>query len=398
MSVVGVAEPSGLLRLKAALRARPLTADALLAGAVLALTLVRPIAMPREAGGLTAHGVLLGTVICAALVVRRVWPVLTLVVTTSGMACYLANGGLKSPLMITTMIALYTIALYRGRKAGVVAAAAVSAVLAGTSAVFGNPWWLGPEIVALLAQSALAAALGDAVRHGRAYVAAIKERARRAEETREQEARRRVIDERLRIARELHDVLAHHVSLINVQAGVAAHVLENDPAQARESLAHIRRAARASLDEVRATIGLLRQPDAEAPDAPEEPSPGLARLPDLVASFTAAGMVVDQSVTGVPADLPSAVDLSAFRIVQEALTNVGKHAARPYADLRLDYRTDELRVTVTSPSSPGEPGEAGHGMVGMRERAHALGGTFTAGRADGRFRVAATLPHGGSGR
>ncbi|MFC0037647.1 sensor histidine kinase [Actinomadura rayongensis] len=398
MSVPGVVEPSGLLRLKAALRARPLAADALLAGAVLALTLVRPLVMP-EAGRLTVHGVLLGTVICAALVVRRVWPVLTLAVTTSGMACYLANGGLKSPLMVTTMIALYTIALYRGRRAGCIAAAAVSAVLAGTSAIFGNPWWLGPEILALLAQSALAAAIGDAVRHGRAYVGAIKERARRAEETREEEARRRVIDERLRIARELHDVLAHHVSLINVQAGVAAHVLESDPAQARESLAHIRRAARASLDEVRATIGLLRQPDtAEAPDAPEEPSPGLARLPDLVASFTAAGMVVDQSVTGVPADLPSAVDLTAFRIVQEALTNVGKHAARPYADLRLDYRTDELRLTVTSPSEPGEPGEPGHGMVGMRERAHALGGTFSAGRAAGRFRVAATLPHPGSGR
>ncbi|MFE2184866.1 sensor histidine kinase [Streptomyces sp. NPDC059455] len=309
--------------------------------------------------------------------------------------------------MLATMVAMYTCALRRPRRDAVSAVAVVAVLLAGASVVFGHRGWTSPESVALLALSASAAAVGFAVRNRRAYVAAVEERARRAEQTREEEARRRVIDERLRIARELHDILAHHIVLINVQAAVVDHVMETEPVQSRESLAHIRRAARSSLEEVRTTIGLLRQPD--APDeAAVEPSPGLDALPDLIAGFMSAGLIVDQKVAGTPVDLPAAVGLTAYRLVQEALTNARRYAARPYAELGLDYLPSALCVRVSNPAHPAsrsgssatpdplELGKGGHGLLGMRERAHALGGTFVARMTDHRFEVHALLPHEGT--
>ncbi|MFC6887276.1 MULTISPECIES: sensor histidine kinase [Actinomadura] len=390
-------ERPGLARVRASGRAHPQAADGLLALAVYGFALLVPVlSSEHDLQRLTLRGALVGAVVCASLTFRRRAPVAVLAVTTAGMAAYLASGGMKSPLMLTTDIALYTVALTGTRQRAVVAAVAVAAALVATGWVFGVGFWLGPEIVALAAQSAGAAAAGDAVRNRRAYIAEVEERARRAERTREEEARRRVLDERLRIARELHDVLAHHVALINVQAGVAAHVLETEPQQARESLAHIRRAARSSLEEVRTTIGLLRHPG--TPDEPSaEPSPGLDRLPDLVAGFTAAGLVIDLDVTGTPVDLPSATDLTAYRIVQEALTNASRHASRPFAAVHLDYRPYALQVVVGNPAAPSPPADSGHGIIGMRERALAVGGAFGAGHRDGRFEVRASLPHPGAG-
>jgi signal transduction histidine kinase len=242
--------------------------------------------------------------------------------------------------------------------------------------------------------------VGDAVRSRRAYVTAVEERAHRAEHTREEEAERRVMEERLRIARELHDVLAHHVALINVQAGVAAHVLEADPAQAREALAHIRQAGRSALEELRTTVGLLRRPNARpdhpTPQTAPEPVPGLDRLPQLIASFTATGLQIDQHVEGETRELPATVDLTAYRIVQEALTNVRKHAPEAAAVVvRLTYLPGEFRLEVSDSGTSAPPHTAGtgHGLLGMRERALSVGGAFTARHEAGRgFRVTAVLP------
>ncbi|TQE27899.1 two-component sensor histidine kinase [Streptomyces ipomoeae] len=382
--------------------------DAFLATVVFGISLLAPVLDDNsDTPSLTLQGAFHAAVICASLALRRRWPSAVLAVTAGGTATGFAVTGHKSPLMLATMIAMCTCALHRPRREAVPAVAAAAVLLAGTSVAFDHRGWTGPEVVALSALSASAAAVGFAVRNRRAYVAAVEERARRAEETREEEARRRVIDERLRIARELHDILAHHIALINVQAAVVDHVLETEPRQARESLAHIRRAARSSLDEVRTTIGLLRRPD--APDeAAYEPSPGLDALPDLIAGFTAAGLIVDQKIAGAPVDLPPAVGLTAYRVVQEALTNASRHASRPHAELELGYLPSALQISMRNPAGPvprsrstaPDPpalGEGGHGLLGMRERAHALGGTFTTQLTEGRFEVRVLLPHKGTG-
>ncbi|MEU5677058.1 MULTISPECIES: sensor histidine kinase [Streptomyces] len=392
---------------------RPATAwttrhDVLLAAVVYGVSLLGPFfdGNPGTSAP-TVSGAALGAVLCACLLLRWRWPLLVLAVTAAGTLASLVASGHKSPLMLATMVAMFTCALRRPRREAAVAVTVVAVVLAGTSVVFGHRGWMGPESVALLALSATAAAAGFAVRNRQAYVAEVEERARRAEQSREEETRRRVIDERLRIARELHDVLAHHIALIAVQAAVVDQVMEAEPRQARESLGHIRRAAQSSLEEVRATLGLLRQPD--APDeACVEPAPGLDALPDLIAGFTAAGLIVDQDTSGTPVDLPAAVGLTAYRLIQEALTNASRHASHPRAELALDYLPSALRIHVRNPARSFCPpdgatafgplglGSGGHGLVGMRERALALGGSFTAHHRDGRFEVRALLPHEGA--
>ncbi|MEW2403381.1 histidine kinase [Streptomyces sp. NPDC046862] len=225
------------------------------------------------------------------------------------------------------------------------------------------------------------------------------ERARRAEASKEEEARRRVAEERLRIARELHDVIAHHIALITLQAGVAGHLLRTEPDQADTALGHIRDAGRTVLDELSSLLYVLRQPDDET-DGPQptEPVPGLSRLGRLLESVTAAGLGVRHRRAGRSRPLPIAVDLAAYRIIQEGLTNAHKHGGHAVADLLVDYRTDALHIEISSPLRTGSSAApaavgTGHGLTGMRERAHAVGGSIHAGaQADGRFRLDARLP------
>jgi signal transduction histidine kinase len=211
-----------------------------------------------------------------------------------------------------------------------------------------------------------------------------RERAERA-----QAARRRADEERLRIARELHDVLAHSISVINVQAGVGLALLDTDPEQARTALTTIKAASKEALGEVRQVLDTLRSPG----DAPRAPAPGLDRLPELVQQAASAGLTVD--VEGAPPRLAPGTDLAAFRIVQEALTNVVRHSGSRHARVRLDHdaRTLRLRVDDDGPATGAQAGGSGNGLAGMRERAAALGGTIEAGpRADGGFQVLAELP------
>jgi signal transduction histidine kinase len=243
----------------------------------------------------------------------------------------------------------------------------------------------------------VAAALfaGIAVANRNAYVDSIRDRA-------EQDARRRLDEERLRIARELHDVVAHTMATINVQAGVAAHVLPTRPEAAAESLQAIKTASKEGLRELRAILNVLRQAD----DAdPTQPAPGTAQLEDLIAGARRAGLETTLTVTGDPVPLPAAVDLAAYRIIQESLTNTIRHAGPATAAVALGYASDELHIDVTD-TGRGQPDTGrdqaviagngdGHGLAGMRERAAAVGGTVEAGPGPaGGFRVAARLPLG----
>ncbi|MFC7258625.1 sensor histidine kinase [Streptomyces lutosisoli] len=213
-----------------------------------------------------------------------------------------------------------------------------------------------------------------------------RDRAERA-----QAARRRADEERLRIARELHDVLAHSISVINVQAGVGLALLDSDPEQARTALTTIKAASKEALGEVRQVLDTLRAPG----EAPRAPAPGLDRLPELVEQAAGAGLTVEVEGEGEVPKLPPGTDLAAFRIVQEALTNVVRHSGSRHARVRLGSAEGALRLRIDDdgPATGADAGGSGNGLAGMRERAAALGGTIEAGpRDDGGFRVLAVLP------
>jgi signal transduction histidine kinase len=201
-------------------------------------------------------------------------------------------------------------------------------------------------------------------------------------------SRRRASDERVRIARDLHDVLAHNISLINVQAGVALHLMDDQPEQARTALAHIKTASRDALQELRSALDALRYGDERATRAP---APGLADLDRLVESVRAGGLDVRTDISEALGPLPKPVDLAAYRIVQEALTNVRRHSGARSAVVRI-REGEQLTIEVLDDGRGGVAGE-GNGIVGMRERATALGGTLDAGaRPTGGFGVRASLP------
>jgi signal transduction histidine kinase len=240
--------------------------------------------------------------------------------------------------------------------------------------------------------------VGDAVRARRLSVVALEERARALEAGREEEARRRVAEERVRIARDVHDVVAHSLASISIQAGMGAHLLDRRPEDARAALEAIKQASREALTELRATLDVLRDPGA----APRSPTPtaGLAQLPALLASVEQAGVAVRSITAGEGPPLDPAVDAAAYRIVQESLTNVMRHAGPCRVEVRATHSPADLCVEVVDDGAgsagapaPGTPG-SGHGITGMGERAALVGGRVTAGpRGDGPgFRVRAVLP------
>jgi signal transduction histidine kinase len=244
-----------------------------------------------------------------------------------------------------------------------------------------------------LALAGAAAAAGSALRGQRSALDAAHARAAQAEATREEEAQRRVTDERLRIARELHDVVAHHIAVINVQAGVARHLLTSDPEQARAALGLVRDASKTVLTELSSVLGLLRTEDG---GAPAEPAPGLTRLPALVDSLRGAGLDLTWSTTGPARPLPAIADLTAFRVVQEGLTNALRYGTGT-ATLLVEHRPEGVTVEVRNPLHPAPPTTGrqggGHGLIGVRERTEAAGGWSTAGpNGDGDWVLRAGVP------
>ncbi|MEU1406178.1 histidine kinase [Streptomyces sp. NPDC005728] len=393
---------STLERARCGLRAHPLALDAAIAAGVLVCMVAGSFVVPRGENGVTwgvrtpdPLSLVLMTLGAAALVFRRRASKTVLAVTGTVSVIEFFTGDPRAPVAMSAVVALYTVASRTDRTTTWRIGLLTMTVLTAAAMLGGSLPWYAQENLGVLAWTGIGATAGDAVRSRRAVVQAIRERAERAERTREEEARRRVAEERLRIARDLHDVVAHHIALVNVQAGVAAHVMDKRPDQAKEALAHVREASRSALDELRATVGLLRQTG--DPEAPTEPAPGLSRLQDLVGTFRNAGFLVEVARADHGTDLPAAVDLAAYRIVQEALTNVQKHAGTDAkAEVSVVRIGPNVEVTVLDDGAgaDAEPGAGGgHGLLGMRERVTAVGGTLTTGpRYGGGFRVHAILP------
>ncbi|MES4891850.1 sensor histidine kinase [Streptomyces sp. NPDC096012] len=336
-------------------------------------------------------GVAVALVLAASLLPlwRQRHPVPVVFGTAAAALAYLALGYPYGPVFLTVAVACFS-AVVAGRRRAAWAAVGLL--------------WAGHALVALRLYRSLPPA-GD----GRTsvtqeiviatWVLAIVALSELARVRREQWAReradraraagRRADEERLRIARELHDVLAHSISVVNVQAGVGLALLDSDPEQARTALTTIKAASKEALGEVRQVLDTLRAPGA----APRTPAPGLGRLPELVEQAATAGLTVE--VEGEPPRLPPGADLAAFRIVQEALTNVVRHSGSRHARVRLAHDSGALRLRIDDdgPAAGTDAGGSGNGLAGMRERAAALGGTVEAGpRPDGGFRVLAVLP------
>ncbi|WP_181139238.1 sensor histidine kinase [Streptomyces sp. Ru72] len=395
---------STLERTRCQMRAHPLALDAVLALGVLVAMLATSFADPHGEGATwgartpDALSLVLMVLGAAALVLRRRRPMAVLAVTVALSLVELVTADPRAPVAMSAVVALYTVASTTDRPTTWRVGLLTMTVLTAAAMLAGPLPWYAQENLGLFAWTGMAAAAGDAVRSRRAFVQAIRERAERAERTREEEARRRVAEERLRIARDLHDVVAHHIALVNVQAGVAAHVMDKRPDQAKEALSHVREASRSALNELRATVGLLRQ--SGDPEAPTEPAPGLARLDELADTFRSAGLPVEVAGADDGTALPAAVDLAAYRVIQEALTNVRKHAGpTAKAEVSVVRVGPDVEITVLDdgPGEDGPPGDddghGGHGLLGMRERVTAVGGSLTTGpRYGGGFRVHAILP------
>ncbi|GAB2878886.1 sensor histidine kinase [Streptomyces mayteni] len=337
--------------------------------------------------------------IWAAFGVRHRWPVgvatLTLVVTGAYYPLSTVDGVMP---MFAFVIALYTVAR-AGRLASAVTLVAVAMIGLGYGELFagaGERHVDNASIAMLSGWAVSLIALGHATRVRGAYQAEVEQRMLAAERERDVRARQSATEERLRIARELHDVLGHNISLINVQSTAALHRSAKRPGQTAEltgALESVRDASKEALRELRATLGVLRQVDEEAPTAPAPA--GLERVAELAERASVAGLRVTVATEGEPPVVPAQISLAAYRIVQESLTNVTRHAGAARAEVRLSYAPGELRLRVDDDGAGAtDAGALGSGIAGMVARTRALGGDLTAANAaDGTgFRVAARLP------
>jgi signal transduction histidine kinase len=346
----------------------------------------QPERRPFDAGAIA-----LIVVAAAALAGRRRYPVVVLEVVFGATLVYFALGYANGPIWLALIVAYFTAVVAGHRLAAAVTAAIGFAIFPWLDYLLRNGGAPSPAGLAALA-AWLLVLLG-----GAEFVRIRRERIAEVARVREEEALRRASEERLRIARELHDALGHHLSLINVQSGVALHLNEELPEQVRGSLSAIKQASKEALTELRSVLDILRQ-DGER--APRSPSSTLDRLGDLISQAEAAGLKVRTETAGSPRPLPFSVDVAAFRIVQEALTNVARHAGDATATVRISYGPHDVTVQVEDDGrgpGPNDPAGSGRGIIGMRERVGALGGDLEAGRRPaGGFRVRARLPLDGA--
>jgi signal transduction histidine kinase len=336
-----------------------------------------------------------------ALLARRRFPVAVFAVAAAASAGFAAVAAPAGVYAVAPAVALFAVARRGRRWAALIGAAVAYAGYLLVTVVFASRLGLAPgtrpdigDAVALAIGLGVLILLGGAAKiRSEQFAEAMKVRAEQAR-AREEQEKRQASEERLRIARELHDVLGHHLSLINVQAGVGLHLMDSRPEQAREALTAIKTASAEALREVRSVLGVLRTSD-EA--APRQPALGIDRLAALTAD---AGLPVTTTVTGEPRELPAEVDRAAYRIVQEALTNVRKHAGPDAsAKVAVDYLPTALHLAVRNEGGPpdGTAPSEGTGIAGMRERAQSLGGTLEAGPVDGGYLVSVLLPAGPEG-
>jgi signal transduction histidine kinase len=328
---------------------------------------------------------------------RRIWPVPVLVVVTAVCGVLTAHGRVPNLVDVALGMAIYTAAVRCRRGTAIALLVGVEAAL-GAGVLLVEVSARGQEDVArgLLVAGALWF-VGDSVRERRRYLAGLAEQAALRQQAEAGRARQAIREERIRIARELHDVVAHSLSVVTVQAGVGRKIEALRPGEALRALRAVEVTGRGAMEELRRILGLLRD-DAEQPSL--EPVPGIGDLEALADRVRGAGIPVRLAVTGDAAELPPAVSLTAYRIVQEALTNVVKHARQAEASVRVQADRDGVRITVTdngtAPSGIAAEVSLRHGIVGMRERAAAFGGTLDAGPVPGvGFRVTALLPVSG---
>ena len=332
----------------------------------------------------------------AAVGTCRRWPKPTLAVVTVVLGAYIVGRYPGGPIYVVGWVALFCLSWRTDRRTGLLGAAALCVVLSATSLLVSGS---APLLhLVFIGWSAAAVFLGDALRNRRSYLRELEERNRSLEQTREEESRRRVAEERLRIARDLHDSVAHAIATINVQAGAAAHVLDRRPGAAKPALDAIQGTSREVLDELATMVRVLRDEDGAAA---RRPTPGIAQIPELVDSGRTAHLRVSVEVDGDVDALSVPVGTAVYRIVQESLTNVMRHAPgatvrivirrAPDRSLLVEVHDDGLRTAPVHAAASGAVSGSGMGIRGMRERAEATGGTLDAGScAEGGFRVIAT--------
>lgn len=379
--------------------------DVALPACLLAVAMVALLAFPPDDAQQrlpSLLGVVLIGLMAGALVVRRRWPVPVLAVNVTAMVAYQLLDFPPEPALPVMLVALYGVASTGHPRRSLLVGVATSIVVIATMVISESGFDFS-DIVGALGWVVVALALGEAVRYHRAYTAEVDARVARAEASREAEARRRVAQERVRIARDVHDVVAHSIAAINVQAGVAAHLIASTPQPDAETLKtigeilnNIVETSRAGVADLHATLELLRND--ELPDS--GPVSGLDGISSLIEPLRASGTQVEVEIVGERRPLPHAHDVAAFRIIQEALTNAVKHARPKRIDVTVRYDPITLKLRVVNDGSDAPAAAksnatttSGYGIVGMTERAHSVGGDLHAGAApDGGFVVEAVLP------
>ncbi|GAB3838810.1 sensor histidine kinase [Micromonospora andamanensis] len=358
--------------------------------------LPEPVARPTSDFGYA--GYLLVLLSGLVIVFRRRWPVAVFVVTGVASLVYFGLGFPDRLACLGLFVALYTLAAYGDGRRFLLIAGTGTAVLSVGWLIAGadvQPREAVAWVLLRIGASVISITLGESVRSRRVIAADAQRRAEMAERAREEETRARVDAERLRIAREVHDTVAHAIAIINVQASVTAHVLDKRPAQARDALRAIEQTSSRALHEMRAVLGVLREDDGR------EPHPGLDQLHALASKAREAGLDVSIEKSSDVAPLPSAVDSAAYRIIQESITNVIRHVGptRVTVSVEVDSDTLGIRVTDEGTSDPvlvavgAGPPSSGRGIIGMRERCQLLGGELHAtSRPGGGFEVVARLP------
>jgi signal transduction histidine kinase len=360
------------------LGSHPVAADAALAALIFVLTLPRVLDSPPP----LAWAWTLQAALLLPLVWRRKFPATVFaVIAAVAFTQWLTDRLLAADLAL--LVAFYTVAAYSSARRVLLAAAALEtgAVMAAVRfAPDGITLWAW---ILMSGMITAAGVLGTNLRTRRAYLAALEDRAARLERDRDQQAQLAVAGERARIAREMHDIVAHHISVMIALADGAAYANGTDPVRAAEVMGRVSNSGRQALDEMRRLLGVLRD---DSPQPALAPQPAMGDLDELIGTIRAAGLPTQLTVTGTPFPLPASAELVVYRLVQEALTNVLKHSAATRASVRLDYGADRalgIDVTDNGRGSSGPPSAAHHGIAGMRERAAVFGGTVQAGPQPG---------------
>ena len=388
-------------------RARfPRAPDSVLALVLFLLALGTLHMSPQGSDAWGLGGIALSAVLAAALARARTHPWTAMVVVTGAFLVAQSLYGLVPVFAIVVAVTVFCAASgdVTSRFWDFSAATVVAVAVDLSAELTHHDSWTNSAYLVMATAVLGAAAAGDAVRSRRAYVREVEARVQRVEYSREQTVQRRIAEERLTIARDVHDLVAHHLAVVSVQAEVANHLVGSQPALAKQAIGTVRDAAGSALAELGSLIGILRG----GASAPLDPSPTLAQLPELTAAFEATGLQVSVREQGTVRPLPAAVDLAAYRLLQESLTNAHKHGSGN-AEVHITYDVDRLVIDVVNPTASDDgvdavPTRTGHGLTGMRERVAAVGGDVlieqTPTQAHDRprlFRVLATIPAGGPG-